>query len=174
MNINITIQKATSKDAQEIGEVFYRTWLATYPNEEIGVTVDDVEFKFKDRKDRDGSKFDNLPENEIFLTAKDGDHVVGVCDVIKHEDKNELKAIYVLPEYQGRGIGRMFWNEALKFFDSKKDIKVEVVTYNTNAVKFYKKLGFQDTGKRFHVERLRMKSGVILPEMEMEIVAGVR
>jgi len=171
MNSNITIQKSTSKDALEIGEVFYKTWLATYPNEEVGVTVDDVEFKFKDRKSRDGSKFDNIPENELFLTAKDGEHVVGVCSLVKHEDKNELKAIYVLPEYQGKGIGKMFWNDALKFFDPKKDNIVEVVTYNKNAIEFYKKLGFKDTGKRLQEERLRMRSGVILPEMEMMMAA---
>lgn len=172
MNSNITIQKATPGDALEIGEVFYRTWLATYPNKEHGITIEDIEYVFKDRASRDGSKFANMPDNEVYYTAKDNGHVVGVCRLIKHEDKNELKAIYVLPEYQGRGVGKMFWNEALKFFNSKKDIIVNVVVYNTNAIEFYKKLGFKDTGKRFLDERFRMQSGAIPQEMEMMIPSG--
>jgi diamine N-acetyltransferase len=175
MNSNITIQKTIPEDALEVGEVMYKTWLATYPNDEYGVTKDDIEFMFKDRKLRDGSKFSNLPENEIHLNAKDDGHVIGICRLIKHNpvgdpagsDKNELKAIYVLPEYQGRGVGKMFWNEALKFFDPTKDTIVNVVTYNTKAINFYKKLGFEDTGKRMLDERFRMQSGAIPPEMEM-------
>ena len=169
MNIDITIQKATPEDAHEIGEVFYKTWLATYPNEEFGVTVDDIEDIWKDRKNRDGSRFKDFKDYELFLTAKSDDHVIGVCSLIKHLDKNELKAIYILPEYQRKGVGKMFWNEALKFFDPKKDIMIKVAVYNSKAIEFYKKLGFKDTGKKFLEERFRMKSGAIIPEIEMLI-----
>ena len=172
MSSNITIQKTIPEDALEVGEVFYKTWLATYPNKEFGVTEDDIEFMFKDRKSRDGSKFGNLPDNEIHLTAKENGKVIGVCRLVKHEDKNELKAIYVLPEYQGKGVGKMFWNEALKFFDPEKYNIVKVVVYNTKAIEFYKKLGFKDNGKRFLDERFRMQSGAIPPEMEMEMSAS--
>lgn len=55
-----------------------------------------------------------------------------------------------------------------------KGITVEVATYNTNAIEFYKRLGFEDTGKRFSNERLKMKSSAVLPEMEMVIKANGR
>lgn len=71
-----------------------------------------------------------------------------------------------MPEYQGRGIGKMFWNEALSFFDKDKDIFVEVADYNLNAINFYRQLGFVDTGKRFPM-RINFKSGAIIKEMEM-------
>lgn len=171
MNSSITIQKAIPEDAQGIGEVFYRTWLATYPNEEFGVTTEDIDFIFKDIKKADGSKYESLPDNTVYFTAKEKDYVVGVCKLVKHDDINELKSIYVLLEYQGRGIGKMFWTEALKFFDSTKDTIVKVVTYNKGAIEFYKKLGFKETGKIFYDETFRMQSGVIPPEMEMIIPA---
>jgi len=170
----IIIQKAVPEDALGVGEVFYKTWLATYPNEEFGVTVDDIEDRWKDRDKADGSRIRNAPDNELLLTAKDGAKVVGACRAVRHEDKNNLQAIYILPEYQGQGLGNKFWEEILKFFDPKKDITVEVATYNTNAIEFYKKLGFQDTGRRFSYEKHRMKSGAILPEMEMVIKVGER
>jgi ribosomal protein S18 acetylase RimI-like enzyme len=88
---------------------------------------------------------------------------------VKYPDKNNLQAIYVLPGHQGKGIGSNLWAEALKFFDSTKDTTVEVVEYNSNAIDFYKRLGFEETGKKLANERLRMKSGSILPEIELVI-----
>jgi ribosomal protein S18 acetylase RimI-like enzyme len=168
---NITIQKAIPEDAQGIGEVYYKTWLATYPNEEYGVTKEDIDFIFKDIKNSDGSKYISLPDNTVYFTAKENGHVVGVCKLVKHDDINELKSIYVLPEQQGKGVGKMFWSEALKFFDSTKDTVVKAVVYNKNAIEFYKKLGFRETGKIFYDETFRMQSGVIPPEIEMIIPA---
>lgn len=167
----ITVQKAVPEDALGVGEVFYKTWLATYPNEEFGITVDDIEDRWKDRNKADGNRIINAPDNELLLTAKDSDKIVGVCRAVKYPDKNNLQAIYIFPEYQGQGLGNRFWEEILKFFDPQKDITVEVAIYNTNAIEFYKRLGFKDTGKRFSNERLRMKSGSVLPEMEMAIKA---
>ena len=172
MSSNITIQKAIPEDAQGIGEVFYKTWLATYPNKEFGVTTEDVDFIFKDIKKADGSKYASLPDNTVYFTTKENGHVVGVCKLVKRDDINELKSIYVLPEYQGRGIGKMFWAEALKIFDSMNDTIVKVVTYNKDAIEFYKKLGFKDTGKIIYDETFRMQSGVIPPETEMVIPAN--
>ncbi|HRY62766.1 MAG TPA: GNAT family N-acetyltransferase [Candidatus Paceibacterota bacterium] len=172
----IEIALARPEDAWGTKNVFYQTWLTTYPNKEVGVTVEDVEDRYKDRFSekelaRRKDRLANPPSNEIFLVAKEGDEVVGACVLTKRGNFNQLQAIYVLPEYQGRGIGKMLWSEALNFFGTEKDIVVEVATYNTNAIEFYKKLGFQDTGKRWKDEYTRMKSGAIIPEMEMILKA---
>ena len=66
----------------------------------------------------------------------------------------------------------MLWNEARNFFDPAKDTTVELVSYNVNAINFYTKLGFRDTGERFSRENFRMKSGNSMPEMEMILRAG--
>lgn len=42
----VTITTAKPEDARGIVEVLYKTWLDTYPNEEAGITVDDIEDKF--------------------------------------------------------------------------------------------------------------------------------
>jgi ribosomal protein S18 acetylase RimI-like enzyme len=106
------------------------------------------------------------PGHALFF-AKDGDTVVGLCRVVRSETENRLQAIYVLPEYQGRGIGTLLWNEAQKYLDKDKDIVVAVAEYNQNAIDFYTRLGFEDTGKRWKDEKFTMKSGVQIPEMEM-------
>lgn len=177
MKESIKIVPPTIDDAIGSIEVQYKAWLATYPNEKHGITIDDIEHRYKDafvgeRLEKRKKVISNPPSNEKVLLAKDGEKVVGMCYVVMKEDKNQLQAIYVLPEYHGKGIGTQLWEEARKFFDPAKDIYVEVVDYNEKAINFYKKLGFVDTGRRFQDERFRMKSGAIFTEMEMVKKAG--
>ena len=170
-----TIEKPKVEDVREIQEVFYKTWLATYPNEEVGITVADIEEKYKNRfskaaLEKRRNNISDKSENSLFLVAKDSGAVVGVCRLKKEENYNELEAIYVLPSYQGKGIGKMLWDRAVEFLGDKKDVIVHVVTYNEKAINFYKKIGFVDSGKRFTDEKFKMPiSGSYLPEMEMVI-----
>jgi ribosomal protein S18 acetylase RimI-like enzyme len=108
-------------------------------------------------------------ENLRFLVARVDEKIAGVCLATLQEDKNQLKAIYVLPEFQGRGIGNKLWNEVLRFIDPTKKTTVEVVIHNKNAIEFYKRLGFEDTGRRWTDEKFKMKSGATFPEMELMI-----
>jgi GNAT superfamily N-acetyltransferase len=169
----ITIQKPTKEDIEGIQEVFYKTWLITYPSKDVGITAGDIEEKFKGRKTSEAiQKITKLifeaTENQLFLVAKEEDSVVGVCRIEKKEMYNELMAIYVLPGYQRKGIGIMFWKKVKEFFGDEKDIVVRVATYNIQAINFYQKLGFIDTGKRFVQENFKMPiSGSYIPEIEL-------
>ncbi len=168
------IEKARPEDAEGILEVFYRTWLATYPNEEAGITIHDIEERWKDRAERIEKRRSEIraadPSQQIFVAHAD-EIVVGVCRVSKEEKSGHLDAIYVLPEYQGQGIGVELWKSAKEFLGEERDVFVGVATYNKNAVRFYSGLGFVDTGRRFEEERLRMKSGANIPQMEMVLKA---
>lgn len=167
-----TIRSAELTDVEEIQEVFYQTWLATYPNAEAGVTVDDIHDRHKDRmspertekrrKDVDG----RLPNTRMLVAEIDG-RVIGICRVTKEPAYGHLDAIYILPEHHGKGIGKLLWHEAREFLGTGNEIRVEVATYNTRAIHFYTRLGFEDTGVRFEEERLRMKSGANIPQMRM-------
>lgn len=173
LELKIEISGAVPDDSEGINIVLYEAWLATYPNEEVGITVEDVEESYKDRLsperiEKGKERLRNIPENERRLVAKVDGRIVGVSRVIKEEGHNTLQTLYVLPEYQGKGVGTALWEEGRKFLDPTKDVVLEVATYNENAINFYKKLGFEDTGKRFTDERFRMKSGNIVPEMEMK------
>ena len=169
---DILIRDIVPEDMPQTQLVFYKTWLASYPNAEFGITVDDIEGKYASQNNPERlrqlqERVRNLPKNERYLVCEVGGTVVGVCRLVIDDAKNNLQAIYVLPEYQGKGIGTMFWAEALKFFDPKKPVSVCVATYNAKAIAFYKKLGFKETGRVFNEERLRMKSGAIIPQTEL-------
>ncbi|MCC6520703.1 GNAT family N-acetyltransferase [Candidatus Nomurabacteria bacterium] len=173
MNTILITKPNIPEDVIQIQEVFYRTWLETYPNEEAGITKEDIEEYYKDRLNpktiqKRIDALSQLPPNQLFIVAKDGDKVVGVCRIVNRETCNQLQAIYVLSEYQRHGVGNMFWDKGQEFFDKSKDTIVQVATYNKKAISFYEKLGFVDTGKRFTEERHKMPiSGALIPEMEM-------
>ena len=170
--MKIQITKPQEQDIYGIQEVFYKCWLNTYPNDEAGITVEDIEHKFRDAFNSETLQkrkayLLNLPENIRFVVAKNEEQVIGVCWQMKKMDINLLQAIYILPGYQGNGIGYMLWQDALQYFGTGKDILLLVATYNTKAIAFYKKLGFIETGKRYADERHRMKSGAIITDIEM-------
>lgn len=173
----IEITTAMPEDAEGMQEVFYRSWLATYPNEEHGITAEDIEDHYKDRLSPERlahRRAQILAQSDAnrFIVARDRGTVIGVLRAVRKADVNHLQTIYLLPEYRRRGIGTRLWEEARKTLDPAHDDVVEVVSYNAPAIAFYEKLGFRDTGERFTDERFRMKSGSVLPEMRMRRKAG--
>ena len=170
------VSLATTSDAEGILNVVYQTWLATYPNEEAGITKEDIEDQFAKPRSDEGlqkrrEEIENQPTNERWFVARKGEKIVGVCRVRRTETKNELLVLYVLPEYQRTNVGNALWSEARKFLDVTKDTIVKTTEYSVGAINFYKKLGFQDTGERFQHEGSRMKSGAMFPEMTLVLKA---
>lgn len=174
--MKIKIQKAQIEDIPQIQEVYYKSWLDVYPDEKVGITIEDIEEAWRERHAEDKYEkrkalISDSSGRSIFLVAKDGDAVVGVFILMKHDRCNELGSIYILPEYQRQGIGKMFWQWADGFFEDGKEVFVRVADYNMKAISFYEKLGFADTGTRYTRDKFTMPvSGVKIPEMEMKMV----
>lgn len=173
---DIRIEKARPEDARGIQEVFYRSWLETYPNEKAGVTIEDIEDRFKDgfseeRLAKRAGFFAAPPEDETWLIAKKDDIIVGLISPIRKSDRNQLQRVYVHPDYFHQGIGMKLWEAAKGYMDMGKDTYVELVDYNESAKHFYEKLGFVDTGRRWPSTTLLMKSGANPTEMEMVLRA---
>lgn len=170
--IEVKIFEAVPEDAFGITNVLHKTWLFTYPNQKIGLTVDDIEDSYKDEFTIE--KINNLkeiiknsPKNKKRFVAKIKDQIVGTCTAVISKDSNNLRTLYVLPEFQGLGIGKMLWKKANEFLDPKKDTFVQVADYTENAINFYKKIGFVETGKRIENESQKFKSGAVISQIEM-------
>jgi len=168
----ITITIPTPNDILGIRTVWYEAWLDTYPNETLGITIEDIKERFEDyftpeSLEEGREDLRNIPSNHIFLIAKQEGEVVGFCRVATGEEKNQLRGLYISPSFQKRGIGRRLWEEAKKSLDLDIPTHVHLADYNDGARIFYEKMGFSDTGKRWSNPKLTLKSGVIVPEMEM-------
>lgn len=170
--IEVTIPKP--EDARGIHEVFYKAWLDTYPNKDFNVTIDDLKNELSESLtdemiNKSQKQIEKPLEHKIFLVAKKDNEVVGVCLASKHEDRNELEAIYISPEYQRKGVGKQLWNKVYEFFDPTKDIIVRVTSYNMKAISFYQGLGFINQKTNQNIEDFTLKNGKKIPQIEMRI-----
>ncbi|MDP2741548.1 MAG: GNAT family N-acetyltransferase [bacterium] len=166
----IKISNAISGDEPEIILLLKETWLATYPNRKHNITKEDILNKDWGSRERlEGWKktIAENGENGIFnLVAKESNKIVGFCQIVIEKDYNELKIIYVLPEHQGKGIGKMLMSKAMSLLDFKKDTIVEVIKYNKNAIGFYEGHGFVEFEKGKGHE---VSNGKIMPTIKMKL-----
>ena len=65
--------------------------------------------------------------------------------VFNMKNSVELEKIYILPKYQGMGIGKFALNEIIKKIEErgKGNLFLCVIDTNENAIAFYEKLGFK-------------------------------
>lgn len=165
----VTIVAAVPSDAQGIGDVHAKTWLATYPNEEYGITLTDIEAKIASRSPVESWRktIEGKNETRRLWVAKEQEKIVGFLFAKKGDDENAIQAIYVLPECQGMGVGQKLINTALEWLGQDKSISLGVVKYNTQAISFYKKLGFVEDGDVPPSPAAKLPSGKEMPEIRM-------
>lgn len=156
------ITKAAVNDIDGITKVQHDTWIATYPNEEQGVTEDYIRQRVSNSQTPEKKDFwkESLNRKDTGVwVAKVKGEVVGFCVMKKTGTYNSLEAIYVLPENQGGGFGPELIEAALSWGDKDKDTRVEVASYNEQAIKFYKKYGFvlsEETGQSGNIPTVIM------------------
>ncbi|MDQ2717701.1 MAG: GNAT family N-acetyltransferase [Chloroflexota bacterium] len=168
----IVIDEATPDHAEAMREVQRRTWVATYPNAEYGITQADIEARFYEspenapiRRERRRQSVATAPFHA--WVATDGETIVGFCTVKQEQRENLVQALYVLPEYQGQGVGKRLLQAALQWFGAGKEIVLNVAAYNEKAIAFYRAFGFVQAGMVAPAETLQLPSGVHLPEIRM-------
>jgi len=170
MEEEIVITKAGVGD--EVGIAFVRkeTWLATYPNEKLGITKANILEKDFESKEKLEEWAKTIKENGLkdrfVVCAKHNGKIVGFGAGGKEECCNELRALYLLPKWHRKGIGRRLVESVLQWLGKEKKIIVKVAEYNDNAIGFYKKFGFVEN--RNKSETKIMPSGKVIPEIEME------
>ena len=67
---------------------------------------------------------------------------------------NEIIALYILPEFQGKGLGTRLYGLMLNQLNLTKNIIIYAVVGNQYAVRFYQKQGFQITASPSEAEIL--------------------
>lgn len=83
---------------------------------------------------------------------------------IKFPKSLEIEKIYILKDYQSKGLGKILLNEIIRIAknDNKEFIWSGVLEKNKNAISFYNKNGFKQIGKfPFKVENYT-KTGFIM------------
>jgi ribosomal protein S18 acetylase RimI-like enzyme len=170
----IQIERASQENIVGILKVEKVTWLAVYPNEEAGITVEDVAARFNSKFEQDRIKeieTEMSSKDFSYYVAKADSRVIGYLRLFKGPEFNDLIEIYVLPNYHGMGIGRSLMKTAFRVFNNKLPIRLEVAIYNDQAIGLYKHYGFkvrpdlkQEPDEMWNV----LPSGKLIPVIFME------
>jgi GNAT superfamily N-acetyltransferase len=171
----LTIEEAVPQDATGIYEVMRATWIATYPVPPLGISEDDiraiVERDPAARIERWKSALS--AQDHPFFVARDRARILGyVAPFVDPETEHQrLGALYVLPEYQGRGLGGALLSAALEAIGPERDVYLHVASFNIRAIDFYRRHGFVETGVDTTGSTVTA-AGVAIPEFEMVRRAG--
>lgn len=76
-----------------------------------------------------------LPMSEVYL-VENTNNIYGFIALVE----NTIAAIFVSPEQQGKGIGKLLINHAKGIRDN---LELNVYQQNTNSIRFYKSVGFK-------------------------------
>ncbi|MBU5439155.1 GNAT family N-acetyltransferase [Tissierella sp. MSJ-40] len=149
----IKIRYAEIKDVEGMVDVNFKTWRTTY----TGIINEDFllerEKKREDRIERSKNNFGKLgvEGRKVYkCVAIDNENIVGIVTYGKcrEEDKfdlinsGEIYAIYILKEYQQRGIGKKLIDFAVKDLMNENYNKVVIWALKDNpSVEFYRKIG---------------------------------
>ena len=169
---SIAIREALPDDAEAMRDVQRHTWIATYPNEAYGITKEDIEARFREdpetvreRRERGRQSVCTAPFHS--WVAREGRALIGFCIVKQDDHENLLQALYVLPDFQSQGVGKRLLQTALDWLGSKKEVVLNVASYNEKAIAFYRAFGFVPDEPVASFEALQLPSGVRLPEIRM-------
>ncbi|MBE8724203.1 GNAT family N-acetyltransferase [Flavobacterium hungaricum] len=140
----ITITEASIEDIAKIQEIAKITWPITYG--EI-LTVAQLDYMLDLIYSTEALSKQIQHKEQLFYLISDADSIIGFIG-IEHHYKNEavtkIHKIYLLPETQGKGYGKIVFEEIAKMAseNNSKELLLNVNRFNT-ALNFYKKLGFE-------------------------------
>lgn len=133
------IRKMKEEDIKQVQSVAKDSWHATYEGI-IPLTIQD---RFLAEAYNDDMMQRRLAHSLIFVAEVDGT-VVGFANYgkVNEQKEAELAAVYILPAYQGLGIGSAFLQAGIEAIDNVQKIIVEVEKENDIGKGFYLAKGF--------------------------------
>jgi len=145
--MKVILRKALPDDYEQIAFVHYKAWLETY----TGILPESF-LKNRTLESSINIFKNNLCSNTVVAIVEG--KIIGFCgwgplrNNSFEENFGEIHGIYLLDSYKKHKIGRKMLEFALEKLSTKNYPKVGlwVLSSNENAIHFYKKLGFSDTG----------------------------
>lgn len=178
--MDAVIDEARPGDVPGVVAVHRAVSLATYPSAAHGVTVDDVRRRL-DHGELSARRTVELraavasDRDALYVVRSTHDRVVGFAHAESHlGDVRWVVALWVLPTYQGRGLGGRLLRRCLAWHGVDEPVYVRVVAYNEHALTFYRRFGFVPTDRDVPVvdgnaRRLGLRE---LPRVELVRPAG--
>ncbi|MFC4323028.1 GNAT family N-acetyltransferase [Litchfieldia salsa] len=138
--MEFVIRRMIKEDIKQVQQVAKTSWNFTYD----GIIPFEIQENFLKYAYNDEMLQKRINQSIIFVAEVDG-QIVGFANYspIKEDGKVELAAIYLNPEYQGKGLGTSLLKEGINYLDGVKEIFINVEKDNEIGTTFYKAKGFK-------------------------------
>ncbi|CAN5712161.1 GNAT family N-acetyltransferase [soil metagenome] len=139
----IEISQAAKSDIPVIQKIARQTWPATFSN-----IISEGKLNYMlEMMYSIGSLIEQMEENgHCFILAKNNRKSVGFASYelnYKNSKTTKIHKLYVLPETQGQGVGKLLINEVTELAkQNDNDVLLLDVNRNNPAIQFYERFGF--------------------------------
>lgn len=136
----VIIRTMHVEDIPQVQDVAKKSWNATYE----GIIPFEIQEKFLKVAYNNDRMKQRLERSFLFVAEIDS-NVVGFANFspVNDEGKAELGAIYLYPEYQGKGIGSALLQKGINELEGVEEIYINVERDNEIGKSFYDAKGFQ-------------------------------
>ncbi|MFD1848567.1 GNAT family N-acetyltransferase [Oceanobacillus bengalensis] len=137
--MDFLIRKMLITDISQVQDVAMKSWNATYD----GIIPLEMQNNFLESAYND-EMMKKRVQHSFILVAEVNGMIVGFSNFsqVSH-GKADLSAIYLYPEYQGKGIGTALLYIGIENLDSAREIYIDVEKENSIGRTFYEAKGFE-------------------------------
>lgn len=134
------IQEIEVNELYRIHELASKTWFNTYSNILI---EDQLNYMFEMMYNIENLKV-NIKDGSKFYILKEHDVDLGFIEIKQKKESIKLNKIYVIPNNQGKGIGKLLIRKACQIGKENKCLYIELNVNRFNkAIYFYQKNQFE-------------------------------
>lgn len=140
--IKNSFREGTIADIDQIMEIQKAAIKDAYVGSRYGITEEMVEADYNDDKKQ---KFLGFFKTTKYFVAEDNNKLVGV---VSASNDSKIRTMWILPEFQSKGVGSKLLTMALEYLQDKPEIYLTTGNQQEGrAIKFYEKFAFKRTGK---------------------------
>lgn len=139
-----SIRTATLQEIPLIRELASKTWPATYLHL---IGQEQVDYMFEMMYSEESLRRQMTEEKQTFFIAEVDGTPAGYLS-IEPKEGNEFifQKIYVVPDYQGKGVGRFLVEQGMAYLKAEYPAPIQITLYvnrDNKAVNFYQRIGFE-------------------------------
>ncbi len=161
----MNIREANVNDIQALAELATRTY-----KDAFGPTFTAEELTKRVEETRSVRYFSDAFKKDVVLLAEEANQLVGYLEfgpvdlpIETTDGDQELSRLYVLKQYQRRGIGKLLMETALAhpMLRKTRTVWLDVWEKNEGAVRLYESYGFENTGKIIDGDIIMLKRNLL-------------
>lgn len=163
----INIFKASTDLLPEIQNIALKTWPKTFSGI---LSPEQIEYMLQWMYDLKSLETQVLDKGHVFLLAKENGKYLGFASYETNYEgshKTKIHKIYILPEAQGKGIGKKLiqYMEKAAIENGNKILFLNVNKFNQAAIDFYGRIGFYEAFR----EVIDIGNDFVMDDVVMEL-----